>query len=310
MKLSKVSFPVGKVDFLSMYPMTFSEFLIADNKENLVSVMKKTKDIKQIPDVFATELIEKLKTYYIIGGMPEAVYSWVNDKDIEKVNTIQKNILIAYEDDFSKHTDAKEANKMSLIWNGIPSQLARENKKFVYQVVKEGARAREYESALNWLCDANLISKCYLVNKCAFPLKAYQDLSSFKIYLNDVGLLRRMSNLDSSIILEGNKLFEEFKGSFTENYVANVLSYLQDESSYYYTFDRYEIDFVIQKKNKIIPIEVKSNKSTKHNSLSKYNEINDNDISILVSQNNLSKNGKIINIPLYFLEYIDNIDMY
>lgn len=309
-KLSKVSFPVGKVDFLSMYPMTFSEFLIADNKENLVSVMKKTKDIKQIPDVFVTELIEKLKTYYIIGGMPEAVYSWVNDKDIEKVNTIQKNILIAYEDDFSKHTDAKEANKMSLIWNGIPSQLARENKKFVYQVVKEGARAREYESALNWLNDANLINKCYLVNKCAFPLKAYQDLSSFKIYLNDVGLLRRMSNLDSSIILEGNKLFEEFKGSFTENYVANVLSYLQDESSYYYTFDRYEIDFVIQKKNKIIPIEVKSNKSTKHNSLSKYNEINDNDISILVSQNNLSKNGKIINIPLYFLEYIDNIDMY
>ena len=199
---------------------------------------------------------------------------------------------------------------MSLIWNGIPSQLARENKKFVYQVVKEGARAREYESALNWLNDANLINKCYLVNKCAFPLKAYQDLSSFKIYLNDVGLLRRMSNLDSSIILEGNKLFEEFKGSFTENYVANVLSYLQDESSYYYTFDRYEIDFVIQKKNKIIPIEVKSNKSTKHNSLSKYNEINDNDISILVSQNNLSKNGKIINIPLYFLEYIDNIDMY
>lgn len=308
-KLSKVSFPVGKVDFLSMYPMTFSEFLIADNKENLVSVMKKTKDIKQIPDVFVTELIEKLKTYYIIGGMPEAVYSWVNDKDIEKVNTIQKNILIAYEDDFSKHTDAKEANKMSLIWNGIPSQLARENKKFVYQVVKEGARAREYESALNWLCDANLISKCYSVNKCAFPLKAYQDLSAFKIYLNDVGLLRRMSNLDSSIILEGNKLFEEFKGSFTENYVANVLSYLQDESSYYYTFDRYEIDFVIQKKNKIIPIEVKSNKSTKHNSLSKYNEINDNDISILVSQNNLSKNGKIINIPLYFLEYIDNLDI-
>lgn len=309
-KLSKVSFPVGKVDYLTMYPMTFSEFLLADNKENLVKVMKQTKDITEIPKLFEDELIEKLKSYYIVGGMPEAVYSWVNDKDIEKVNEIQKNILIAYEDDFSKHTDSKEANKMSLIWNGIPSQLARENKKFIYQVVKEGARAREYESALNWLNDANLINKCYLVNKCAFPLKAYQDLSSFKIYMNDVGLLRRISNLDSSIILEGNKLFEEFKGSFTENYVNNVLCYILDESPYYYTFDRYEIDFVIQKKNKIIPIEVKSNKRTNHNSLTKYNNSNDNEISIMVSLNNLSKDGKIINIPLYFLEYIDNIDVY
>lgn len=150
--------------------------------------------------------------------MPEAVYSWVNDKDIEKVNKIQKNILDSYENDFSKHTDVKEANKISLIWNGIPSQLAKENKKFVYQVIKEGA--------LNWLNNANLISKCYLVNKCAFSLTVYYDLSAYKIYMNDVGLLRRMANLDSRIILEGNRLFEEFKGSFTENYVANTLNYL------------------------------------------------------------------------------------
>jgi hypothetical protein len=145
-----------------------------------------------------------------------------------------------------------------LIWNGIPSQLARENKKFVYQVIKPGARAREYESALNWLNDANLITKCYLVNKCAFPLKAYNDLSAYKVYMNDIGLLRKMSNLDSSIILEENKLLEEFKGSFTENYVANVLYYLYDMSPNYYTFDRKEIDFVIQRKNKIIPPEIPS----------------------------------------------------
>lgn len=308
-RLSKTSFPVGKVDFLNLYPMTFSEFLIADGSSNLVTVMEETKEIEEIPEVFEKQLIEKLKVYYIVGGMPEVVYSWVNDKDIEKVNQIQKNILDSYEHDFSKHVDASDANKISLIWNGIPSQLARENKKFVYQVIKDGARAREYEGALNWLNDANLISKCYLVNKCAFPLKAYNDLSAYKIYMNDVGLLRRMSGLDSSIILEGNKLLEEFKGAFTENYVANVLKYLLDDTPNYYTFDRNEIDFVIQRKNKIIPIEVKSDKSTNHNSLTKYNANNDNEMSFRFSLNNLSKNGKIVNIPLYLIEYIDNLNL-
>ena len=306
-RLSKTSFPVGKVDFLNLYPMTFSEFLIADNSDNLVEVMKQTTEIKEIPKIFESQLIEKLKIYYIIGGMPEVVFSWVNDKDIEKVNKIQKNILDSYEEDFSKHVDVSEANKISLIWNGIPSQLARENKKFVYQVVKEGARAREYENALNWLKDINLISKCFLVSKCAFPLKAYNDLSAYKIYMMDVGLLRRMSNLDSRIILEGNKLLEEFKGSFTENYVATVLNYLLDGAPNYYTFDRNEIDFVIQSKNKITPIEVKLDKTTNHNSLTKYNSNNDNEISFRFSLNNLSKNGKIINIPLYFIEYINNL---
>lgn len=308
-RLSKTSFPVGKVDFLNLYPMTFSEFLIADNSSNLVEVMKQTKNIKEIPKIFESQLLEKLKTYYIVGGMPEVVFSWVNDKDIEKVNIIQKNILNSYENDFSKHIEASEANKVSLIWNGIPSQLARENKKFVYQVVKEGARAREYEGALNWLKDADLINKCFLVNKCAFPLKAYQNLSAYKIYMNDIGLLRRMSNLDSSIILEGNKLLEEFKGSFTENYVANVLSYLFNESPNYFTFNRQEIDFVIQRKNKIIPIEVKSDKSTNHNSLTKYNNKNDNEISFRFSLNNLNKDGKIVNIPLYFIEYINELNL-
>ena len=308
-RLSKTSFPVGKVEFLNLYPMTFSEFLIADNSENLVEVMKQTTEIKEIPKIFENQLIEKLKIYYIVGGMPEVVHSWVNDKDIEKVNIIQQNILDSYEADFSKHVDTNEANKISLIWNGIPSQLARENKKFVYQLVKEGARAREYENALNWLKDANLIQKCFLVNKCSFPLKAYNDLSAYKIYMMDVGLLRQMSKLDSRIILEGNKLLEEFKGSFTENYVANILNYLLEDSPNYYLFDRNEIDFVIQKYNMIIPIEVKSNKSTNHNSLTKYNNNNDNKVSFRFSLNNLSKDGKIINIPLYFIEYIDNLNI-
>ena len=266
-RLSHTSFPVGKVEFLNMYPMTFSEFLIADNCENLVEYMKSIKDIQSIPDIFFNQLEEKLKAYFIIGGMPEAVKAWVNEKDIELVNNIQENILKAYENDFSKHTQNSEANKISLIWNSIPSQLAKENKKFLYQTVKEGARAREYENALNWLNDANLIYKIYNVRKTDFPLKAYNDLSAFKIYMNDIGLLRRMSNLDSRIVIEGDRLFEEFKGAFTENYVLNMLCIIFDNVPNYFIFNRYEIDFVFQYKNDIIPIEVKSKKSNNNISL-------------------------------------------
>ncbi len=304
-RLSHTSFPVGKVDFLNMYPMTFSEFLIADNAQNLVDYMDSLEKIEKIPDIFFNQLEEKLKAYFIIGGMPEAVSAWVNEKDMELVNKIQDNILSAYESDFSKHTQDSEANKISLIWNSVPSQLAKENKKFLYQVVKEGARAREYENALNWLNDANLIYKIYNVTKTDFPLKAYNDLSAFKIYMNDVGLLRKMSNLDSKIVVEGDKLFEEFKGAFTENYVLNMLISTLNSVPNYYTFDRNEIDFVIQFKNNIIPIEVKANKSTNSTSLTKYNEKFNNEISVRFSMNNLSKDGKILNIPLFLIEYVE-----
>ena len=304
-RLSHTSFPVGKVDFLNMYPMTFSEFLIADNAQNLVDYMNSLEKIEKIPDIFFNQLEEKLKAYFIIGGMPEAVSAWVNEKDMELVNKIQDNILSAYESDFSKHTQDSEANKISLIWNSIPSQLAKENKKFLYQVVKEGARAREYEDALNWLNDANLIYKIYNVSKTDFPLKAYNDLSAFKIYMNDVGLLRKMSNLDSKIVVEGDKLFEEFKGAFTENYVLNMLISTLNSVPNYYTFDRNEIDFIIQYKNNIVPIEVKANKSTNNTSLTKYNEKFNNELSVRFSMNNLSKDGKILNIPLFLIEYVE-----
>ena len=304
-RLSHTSFPVGKVDFFNMYPMTFSEFLIADNAQKLVDYMNSLEKIEKIPDIFFNQLEEKLKAYFIIGGMPEAVSAWVNEKDMELVNKIQNNILSAYESDFSKHTQDREANKISLIWNSVPSQLAKENKKFLYQVVKEGARAREYENALNWLNDANLIYKTYNVTKADFPLKAYNDLSAFKIYMNDVGLLRKMSNLDSKIVVEGDKLFEEFKGAFTENYVLNMLSSTLNSVPNYYTFDRNEIDFIIQYKNNIVPIEVKANKSTNNTSLTKYNEKFNNELSVRFSMNNLSKDGKILNIPLFLIEYVE-----
>ena len=306
-RLSHTSFPVGKVEFLNMYPMSFTEFLNADNCDNLVKYMESINKIEPIPDIFANQLEEKLKAYFIIGGMPEAIYSWVNDKDMEQVNKIQANILKAYESDFSKHTQNSEANKISLIWNSIPSQLAKENKKFLYQVIKEGARAREYESALNWLNDANLIYKIYNVKKADFPLKAYNDLSCFKIYMNDVGLLRRMSNLDSRIVVEGNKLFEEFKGAFTENYVLNMLNITYDNVPNYFTFDRNEIDFVIQNKNAIIPIEVKAANITNNTSLTKYNAKYEPVKSIRFSLNNLKLDGNVLNIPLYLIEKMEKL---
>lgn len=304
-RLSQEAFPVGKVQFLNMYPMTFSEFLYADGCDNLVEYMKSLNRIENIPEIFFNQLEEKLKVYFIIGGMPEAVNVWVNEKNLEIVNQIQDNILRAYESDFSKHTKKSEANKISLIWNNIPPQLSKDNKKFLYQVIKKGARAREYEEALNWLNDANLIYKIYNVSKTDFPLKAYNDLSSFKIYMNDIGLLRKMSNLDSRIIVQKDKLFEEFKGAFTENYILNTLCSTFDTVPNYYTFDRHKIDFVIQYKNNIIPIEVKSNRNVNNISLTRYNEKKDNNFAIRFSMNNLKKDGKIINIPLFLAEYIE-----
>ncbi len=304
-RLSQEAFPVGKVQFLNMYPMTFSEFLYADGCDNLVEYMKSLNRIENIPEIFFNQLEEKLKVYFIIGGMPEAVNVWVNEKNLEIVNQIQDNILRAYESDFSKHTQKSEANKISLIWNNIPSQLSKDNKKFLYQVIKKGARAREYEEALNWLNDATLIYKIYNVSKTDFSLKAYNDLSSFKIYMNDIGLLRKMSNLDSRIIVQKDKLFEEFKGAFTENYILNTLCSTFDTVPNYYTFDRHKIDFVIQYKNNIIPIEVKSNRNVNNISLTRYNEKKDNNFAIRFSMNNLKKDGKIINIPLFLAEYIE-----
>lgn len=303
-RLSHTSFPVGKVDFLDMYPMTFTEFLEADGQKNLVNYMDSIKKIENIPDIFFNKLSEKLKAYFIIGGMPEVVDSWTKYKDMEKVNKIQDNILKSYESDFSKHTTNVEANRISIIWNSIPSQISKENKKFLYQVAKNGARAREYEGAVNWLRDANVVNKIYNVTKPSMPLIGYNDLASFKMYLNDVGLLRKKTDLDSKVIIEENKLFQEFKGALTENYVLQTLV-ANGLKPYYYTFDnKYEIDFIIQYQNEIIPIEVKSGKSVNNTSLKVYNEVNKPKTRIRLSMKNLSKDDNLINIPLFMIEYL------
>lgn len=307
-KLSHTSFPVGKVEYLQMQPMTFTEFLLADGSENLVKYMESIEKIEKIPDIIFTQLNEKIKSYFIIGGMPEVVKTWAETKDIENVNRIQKQILNGYEDDFGKHTQtANMQAKISIIWESIISQLARENKKFLYQTAKDGARAREYEDAVNWLNDADIVTKIFNITKPDFPLTAYTDLSSFKLYMSDIGLLRRKANLDSKIIIEGNRLFEEFKGALTENFILNMLQYKFEEKPNYYTFDRHEIDFIIQEKNEIIPIEVKSSENINNTSLTRFNETNNNKISVRFSTRNLDKSGKIINIPIFMAEYIDKL---
>ena len=307
-KLSHTSFPVGKVDYLEMYPMTFTEFLLADNQDNLVDYMESITKIKKIPDIIFEQLNEKMKAYFIIGGMPEVVKVWVETKDIEEVTRIQKQILNGYENDFGKHTNTSNMqSKIFIIWESIVSQLARENKKFLYQVAKDGARAREYEDAVNWLNNSNIVNKIFNVTKPDFPLNAYTDLSSFKLYMSDVGLLRRKANLDSRIVIEGNRLFEEFKGALTENFILDMLLFKFEDRPNYYVFDRHEIDFIIQYKNEIIPIEVKAGESTNNTSLTKFNEINDNKISIRFSTKNLDKSGKILNVPIFMAEYVDKL---
>ncbi len=306
-RLSHTSFPVGKVDFLDMYPMTFTEFLEADGQKNLVDYMESIQAIENIPTIFFDRLSEKLKAYFIIGGMPEVVDSWTKNKDMEKVNKIQDNILRAYESDFSKHTSNIEANRISIIWNSVPSQISKENKKFLYQVAKNGARAREYEGALNWLKDANIVNKIYNVTKPSMPLISYNDLASFKIYLSDVGLLRKMTDLNSKVVVEGDKLFQEFKGALTENYVLQTLI-ANGLNPYYFTFDnRYEIDFMIQYNNEIIPIEVKSSENRNNASLKAYQEKYNPKIRIRLSMRNLNKDDNLINIPLFMIEYMSKL---
>ena len=310
--LSKpASFPVGKVDFLEIGPMTFTEFLIANGNGNFASYMDSIVRIEPIPDAFFNPLYEKLKMYFVTGGMPESVRSWTEERDVELVQHVLSNILGAYERDFAKHPDPKDFPKISLIWKSIPSQLARENKKFIYKVVKEGARAREYEDALQWLCDASLTYKIYRSSAPGLPISAYDDLSAFKLYLVDVGLLRRLSLLAPSAFGEGNRLFVEFKGALSENYVLQALRNQFEAMPRYWTMDnpRYEVDFLIQKGNDILPVEVKSEINVESRSLKKFKEKYGDKVKLRVrfSLNNLRLDGDLLNIPMFMADYADKL---
>lgn len=305
------SFPVGKVDFMQINPMTFTEFLLANGDQNLAQYLQSVDTLEPIPDAFFNPLYEKLKMYYVTGGMPEPVSMWTEDRDIEAMQTALSNIIAAYERDFGKHPDVKEFPKISMIWKSIPSQLARENKKFIYKVVKEGARAREYEDALQWLVDANLVKKIYRSTAPGLPIAAYDDLSAFKIYLVDVGLLRRLAMLAPTAFGEGNRLFTEFKGALSENYVLEAISNQFEVMPRYWSQNNppYEVDFIIQRENEIIPVEVKAERNTEAKSLKKYKEKFGDKIKLRVrfSLDNLKLDDDLLNIPLFLADEADRL---
>lgn len=301
------SFPVGKVDFLSLYPLSFKEFLMATAGEQYAKLLDQ-QDYPMITS-FKQVYIDALKQYCFVGGMPEAVQIFAEDKDFNEVRKIQKRILEAYEQDFSKHAPVEIVPKIRMIWNSIPSQLAKENKKFIYGLVREGGRAKDYETAMMWLIDCGLIHKVSRVNAGGIPLKAYEDLRAFKLFIVDVGLLGCMTGLRQRTLLDGNDLFTEFKGALTEQYVCQQLKVIDDLGIYYYTNDRgsCEVDFILDTGEQIVPLEVKAEINLKAKSLKAYREKYSPEISVRTSMADYKKEDWLINLPLYAVEEICRI---
>ncbi len=298
------SFPVGKVDFLELYPLSFREFLMAVTGIQFAKLLD-SQDYKMITS-FKQTYIEALKQYYFIGGMPEAVENFTEERDFYEVREVQKRILEAYEQDFSKHAPLEIVPKIRMVWNSIPSQLAKENKKFLYGLVREGGRAKEYETAIMWLCDCGLVYKIERVKGGGIPLKAYVDQKAFKLFVVDVGLLGCMTGLSPKILLDGNDLFTEFKGALTEQYVCQQLKTLENLSIYYYTNDRgsCEVDFVVDTGERTVPVEVKAEVNLKAKSLKTYYEKYQPEISIRTSMADYRPEEWLMNLPLYAIEEI------
>ena len=294
-----VSFPVGKVETMELYPMSYREFLVAMGQEALAELLEK-KDYSLIGD-FSEKYIFWLKNYYYVGGMPEIVQYFSEHKNYDEVRNMQNAILEQYENDFSKHTVSNELPRIRMVWNSIPLQLAKENKKFFFGKIKEGARAKEFELAIEWLQDCGLIKKVYKVTKPAMPLKAYTDFSSFKLYLLDVGLLGALSELDAESILEGNAIFTEFKGALTEQYVLQQMVSDTKYKPYYYAGEKatYEVDFLIQQNKNVIPVEVKAEENLRAQSLKVYCEKFKPEYAVRTSMSNYREQNWLINLPLY-----------
>ena len=300
-------FPVGKVDRLNMYPMTFSEFLEALGKKHLLNLLQSRKwvEISSLAPTF----IELLRQYYFVGGMPEVVASYISDNDLLKVRAIQKRIIEDYEEDFSKHIPPELLPKVRMVWNSIPSQLAKENKKFIYGALKKGARAGQFENAIEWLLDAGLIYKVHRTKKIERPLKFYEDFDAFKLFLCDLGLLGAKADVTSREVLLGADFFSEYKGAFTEQYVAQELI-ANGETPYYYSKENstLEIDFIIQKEE-LYPIEVKAEENVKSKSLRTVFDLNPKLKPCRFSMMNYRQQDWMTNVPLYAaLEWVDNAD--
>lgn len=295
------SFPVGKVEFLKLYPMSFKEFLMATGREQYEELIAQN-DHPMIAS-FKSIYVDALKEYFYVGGMPEAVLSYSREQDFKEVRNIQNRILAAYEQDFSKHAPVDIVPKIRMIWNSIPSQLAKENRKFIYGLLRKGARAKDYEAAIMWLSDCGLIHKVSRITVPKLPLKAYEDLKAFKLFLVDVGLLGALAGLKQNVLLDGKDLFVEFKGALTEQYVLQQLVINPDIGIYYYTNDRgsCEIDFLIDDGEKVIPLEVKAEINLKAKSLKTYREKYSPKISVRTSMADYKENDGLIDIPLYMI---------
>ena len=301
------SFPVGKVDFLDLMPLSFFEFLEALGEDEILKLLEEN-DFKMI-DVFNSKLKEYLKLYYYVGGMPEVVNAYTINKDLKEVRKIQKELLDAYEQDFSKHASSNIVPRIRQLWHNIPTQLARENKKFIYGLIKEGARAREYEIALSWLIDCGIVYQVNRVNNCKIPLSAYQDFNAFKLYMLDVGLLAAMAGIDDKTLLNGNDIFEEFKGSLTEQYVLCQLKQCTDLDVFYWSSERgtAEVDFITQIDGKNVPIEVKANENLQAKSLKTFIQKYKTSTNVRTSMSKYRKEDWLINIPLYSIGNIKTI---
>ncbi len=298
------SFPVGKVDFMKLYPLSFKEFLTAVAGKQYAELLDR-RDYSMIT-AFKQTYIDALKQYYFVGGMPEAVRSFAEDKDFKEVRGIQKRILEAYEQDFSKHAPASVVPKLRMVWNSIPSQIAKENKKFIYGLIRKGGRAKDYETAIMWLCDCGLVHKVSRVNAAGIPLKAYEDLKAFKLFVTDVGLLGCMTGLHQRTLLDGNNLFMEFKGALTEQYVCQQLKTIDGLNLYYYTNDRgtCEVDFIVDTGEAVIPVEVKAELNLKAKSLKTYREKFRPTLSVRTSMADYKEEEGLVNLPLYAVEEI------
>lgn len=301
------SFPVGKVDFLKLYPLSFQEFLLATGKEGFADLLAR-QDFPMVTG-FKQTYIDALKHYYFVGGMPEAVQSFAESKDLNEVRAIQKRILAAYEQDFSKHAPHEIVPRLRMLWNSIPSQLAKENKKFLYGLVREGARAKDYETAIMWLSDCGLVHKVSRVNAAGIPLRAYEDLRAFKLFVVDVGLLGCMAGLRPRTLLDGNDLFVEFKGALTEQYVCQQLKTIEDLDVYYYTNDRgsCEVDFIVDTGERILPVEVKAEVNLKAKSLKTYCEKFSPEVAVRTSMADYKKEAWLVNLPLYAIDQITKL---
>lgn len=297
------SFPVGKVDMLYMYPMDFEEFLLAMGKEQLVELLRNNSWAALTP--LRGMLTELLRQYYFVGGMPEAVKAYVERGDIWEVRSIHSKIIDAYRNDMSKHVPKQQVQRINMVWNSIPSQLARDNKKFIYGALRKGARANDFEIAIQWLVDSGLVHKVHRISKPVVPLKFYEDMASFKLFLLDCGLLGALSETPPEQILIGDNVFEEYKGAFTENYVLQQLKSLPRTFVYYYSNDNstLEIDFVVQHEAHVIPIEVKAEENLRAKSLRQFVTDNSGLHGVRFSMSDYREQDWLTNVPLWAVRW-------